>query len=103
MRSRRRAIVRRSSRRSRPMRWGGSRRSELRTHGPSSPEIAYAMIDLHSHLLPGVDDGSRSIESSVAVLEKFAAEGVELVVLTPHLNVSRADEAPYERHLEILT
>ena len=60
------------------------------------------MIDLHSHLLPGVDDGSRSIETSVAVLEKFAADGVELVVLTPHLNVSRATEAPYQRHVEIL-
>ena len=60
------------------------------------------MIDLHSHLLPGVDDGSRSIETSVAVLEKFAADGVELVVLTPHLNVSRAGDAPYERHVEIL-
>lgn len=60
------------------------------------------MIDLHSHLLPGVDDGSRSIETSVRVLETFAADGVELVVLTPHLNVSRAADAPYERHLGIL-
>jgi protein-tyrosine phosphatase len=60
------------------------------------------MIDLHSHLLPGVDDGSRSIETSVSVLEKFAADGVECVVLTPHLNASRAAEAPYERHMEIL-
>jgi len=60
------------------------------------------MIDLHTHLLPGVDDGSRSIETSVSVLEKFAADGVELVVLTPHLNVSRAGDAPYERHVEIL-
>ena len=60
------------------------------------------MIDLHSHLLPGVDDGSRSMEQSVSVLEKFAADGVELVVLTPHLNASRASEAPYDRHLEIL-
>jgi protein-tyrosine phosphatase len=60
------------------------------------------MIDLHSHLLPGVDDGSRSIETSVSVLEKFAADGVEIVVLTPHLTASRAAEAPYERHVEIL-
>ena len=60
------------------------------------------MIDLHSHLLPNVDDGSRSIESSVAVLEKFAADGVEIVVLTPHLNASRVAEAPYDRHLALL-
>lgn len=60
------------------------------------------MIDVHSHLLPGVDDGSRSFETSVAVLATFAEQGVECVVLTPHLNVSRADEAPYELHLAIL-
>jgi len=60
------------------------------------------MIDIHSHLLPGVDDGSRSMEQSVEVLKRFADDGVECVVLTPHLNVSRLAEAPYERHLELL-
>jgi protein-tyrosine phosphatase len=60
------------------------------------------MIDIHSHLLPGVDDGSRSIEQSVDVLKRFADDGVECVVLTPHLNVSRLADAPYERHLELL-
>ena len=34
------------------------------------------MIDLHSHLLPGIDDGSRSVEQSVATLRQFAADGV---------------------------
>jgi protein-tyrosine phosphatase len=60
------------------------------------------MIDVHSHLLPGVDDGSRTVENSVAVLQRFAAEGVECVVLTPHLVASRVAEAPYERHLAVL-
>lgn len=60
------------------------------------------MIDVHSHLLPGVDDGSRSVETSVEVLQRFASQGVECVVLTPHLNVSRLADAPYERHLELL-
>jgi protein-tyrosine phosphatase len=46
------------------------------------------VIDLHSHLLPGVDDGSRSAEQSVAVLEAFAEAGVEAVVLTPHVTAS---------------
>lgn len=60
------------------------------------------MIDIHTHLLPGVDDGSRSFETSVEVLRRFATDGVECVVLTPHLNVSRLAEAPYELHLDIL-
>ena len=60
------------------------------------------MIDLHSHLLPGVDDGSPSVDASVPVLEQFAAQGVECIVLTPHLTASHAASAPYERHVEIL-
>ena len=60
------------------------------------------MIDVHSHLLPGVDDGSPSIEVSLPVLRRFAADGVTCLVLTPHLVASRAKDAPYEKHLAIL-
>jgi protein-tyrosine phosphatase len=60
------------------------------------------MIDIHSHLLPGVDDGSPSIAASLPVLERFAAQGVETLVLTPHLNASQAANAPYEAHVELL-
>lgn len=48
------------------------------------------MIDIHSHLLPGVDDGSPSVEVSVSVLERFGAQGVEVLVCTPHLLASDA-------------
>ena len=60
------------------------------------------MIDIHSHLLPGVDDGSPSIDVSVRVLERFGQSGVEVLVCTPHLDASKATDAPYERHVEIL-
>ena len=60
------------------------------------------MIDVHTHLLPGVDDGSPSADVSIPVLERFAADGVQIVICTPHLDASRAASAPYERHLEIL-
>lgn len=42
------------------------------------------MIDLHSHLLPAVDDGSRSVAQSVGVLRRFAEAGVTDLCLTPH-------------------
>ncbi len=58
------------------------------------------MIDLHSHLLPGVDDGSRSVAQSVEVLARMAAEGVTDVVLTPHLEASRILEGPPPSHDE---
>jgi protein-tyrosine phosphatase len=59
------------------------------------------MIDIHSHLLPGVDDGSPSVEVSVGVLERFARDGVGLVVCTPHLNASDAKRAPHREYREI--
>lgn len=60
------------------------------------------MIDIHSHLLPGVDDGSPSIAVSVPVLERFGSDGVTILVCTPHVNASQVATAPYARHLEIL-
>ena len=60
------------------------------------------MIDIHSHLLPGVDDGSTSVEMSLPVLERFASQGVECLVLTPHLTASESASAPYERNQAIL-
>jgi protein-tyrosine phosphatase len=53
--------------------------------GYSPPNASCDVIDLHSHLLPGVDDGSRSVEQSVEVLTKLAADGVTGICLTPHL------------------
>ncbi len=52
------------------------------------------MIDLHTHLIPGVDDGSHTIEQSVEVLQRFADEGVAAVCCTPHLKASAAASAP---------
>ncbi len=52
------------------------------------------MIDLHSHLLPAVDDGSRSVTQSVGVLRRYAQEGVTAVCLTPHLLASEAASPP---------
>lgn len=42
------------------------------------------MIDLHSHILPMVDDGASSISETVAILEKFARLGYSRIVATPH-------------------
>ena len=56
------------------------------------------MIDLHSHLLPNVDDGSRSLEQSVEVLTRFEADGVTALCLTPHLLASQAVHGPPASH-----
>ena len=42
------------------------------------------MKDLHSHLLYGIDDGSRSIDESIELLKKMEKSGIKELMLTPH-------------------
>ena len=57
------------------------------------------MIDIHSHILPEVDDGAKSLEISVEMCRMAAADGIEQMVATPHAN----DRYRYDRqHLEDL-
>ncbi len=41
-------------------------------------------VDFHSHILPGIDDGSRSLEESLKILDAMAEDGVSIVVASPH-------------------
>jgi protein-tyrosine phosphatase len=56
------------------------------------------VIDLHSHLLPAVDDGSRTVAQSVKVMKEMAAHGVTEVCLTPHLRAGQLAAAPPRSH-----
>ncbi len=42
------------------------------------------MIDLHCHILPGMDDGSPDVETSLAMLRRQAEQGIGAVCVTPH-------------------
>lgn len=46
------------------------------------------MVDIHHHLLPGLDDGSKSIEMSVEMARLAVAEGITHIVCTPHANTT---------------
>jgi protein-tyrosine phosphatase len=51
------------------------------------------MIDLHCHILPGVDDGARSGEIALGMCRMAAADGIRHIVATPHANF----RYPYDR------
>ncbi|WP_353888425.1 CpsB/CapC family capsule biosynthesis tyrosine phosphatase, partial [uncultured Trichococcus sp.] len=42
------------------------------------------MIDLHCHLLPGVDDGARTLDDSLAMAQQAVSEGISHILVTPH-------------------
>ncbi len=49
------------------------------------------MIDLHSHLLPGVDDGAQTLECALDLARMAVSDGITHMVLTPHLHIGRFD------------
>ena len=51
------------------------------------------MIDLHSHILPGVDDGPATIEESLEIARRAAADGVRVIAATPHVRDDYPTEA----------
>ena len=65
-----------------------------------SANHAPGFVDLHSHLAPGVDDGSGSIEETRASLASLHDEGVRHLVTTPHLLVPHlTDDGAIDREL----
>ena len=44
------------------------------------------MVDIHSHILWGLDDGAKTLEESVAMLQLAAESGTTDIVATPHAN-----------------
>jgi len=47
------------------------------------------MIDIHSHILPGVDDGARTLDEALDMLRMAVDGGVTIQVLTPHIHYGR--------------
>lgn len=50
------------------------------------------MIDLHTHVLSGIDDGARDVEESVRMADLAAADGVRVLAATPHIRQDYAVE-----------
>ncbi|WP_088052506.1 tyrosine-protein phosphatase [Virgibacillus dakarensis] len=42
------------------------------------------MIDIHCHILPGVDDGARTLTESLAMAHEAASQGIQKIIATPH-------------------
>ena len=54
------------------------------------------MIDLHTHVLPGIDDGPRDTEGAVALATRAAADGVRVLAATPHVRADHPGVRPAE-------
>ena len=51
-------------------------------------------IDIHSHILPGVDDGAKDEKQSLEMLKLAAADGITDIIATPHFHYRRGHATP---------
>lgn len=51
------------------------------------------MIDLHCHLLPGIDDGARDMEQALSMARLAYDNGIRVSIMTPHINPGRFDNS----------
>lgn len=52
------------------------------------------VVDMHSHLLPGIDDGSKSLDHTLGMLIKFREFGYKKLIFTPHIMSGVYDNTP---------
>ncbi len=53
-----------------------------------------SLVDLHSHLVPGVDDGARDVPTVLAAVERMARAGIRRIVTTPHIRAGLTLDPP---------
>lgn len=56
----------------------------LREKKPQKP-FAKLLVDVHSHLLPGIDDGAKSMEESLLMIRMLIDMGYQKLIITPHV------------------
>jgi len=59
------------------------------------------MIDIHSHILPGIDDGAKDLSESLALLNIAQNDGITHMVATPHIHIGRYNSSPSQLYNDI--
>ena len=59
------------------------------------------MIDIHSHILPGIDDGAKDLNESLALLKIAQNDGITHMVATPHIHIGRFNNSATQLYSHI--
>ena len=82
-------------------------KNEMNTTGIQRKEgytDIHGFVDIHTHILPGVDDGAESMMQSIRMARIAAMEGISRIILTPHQRADRRCVSPegIERRMKLL-
>ena len=61
------------------------------------------MIDIHSHILAGIDDGAEALEDGLGIVRELAAQGVTEIIATPHYIDETIYVSPKQKNQRLLT
>ncbi len=62
--------------------FGGNKQEEPTS---SLTDFSLMAVDIHSHLIPGIDDGVKTLEDSISILRKFSELGFKKIITSPHV------------------
>lgn len=48
-------------------------------------DALHGFVDIHNHILPGIDDGAKTVEESITIIKEFGSIGVTNFIATPHI------------------
>jgi tyrosine-protein phosphatase YwqE len=51
----------------------------------TTPDLSFLSVDMHSHLLPGLDDGLQEMEQTLAFIRELQQLGYKKLICTPHI------------------
>ena len=57
-------------------------------------DYLHGLVDIHNHILPGIDDGAKTVEESMELLRGFSEMGVKKFICTPHIMHNQYDNTP---------
>lgn len=59
-----------------------------------STGVKWKLMDIHTHILPGVDDGAQDVEEMRKMMAQADAEGISVIIATPHYGICNPDYEP---------
>ncbi len=57
-------------------------------------DLLHGFVDIHNHILPGIDDGAKTVEESIALIKAFSEFGVNHFICTPHIMHNYYENTP---------
>ncbi|MEM9648328.1 MAG: CpsB/CapC family capsule biosynthesis tyrosine phosphatase, partial [Bacteroidota bacterium] len=57
-------------------------------------DYLHGFVDIHNHILPGIDDGAKTVEDSIDLIKGFSEFGITNFICTPHILNNLYDNTP---------